>query len=215
MVVTGTMRDSLHVLDVILNPDGGPAPQMNATDTASYSDIVFGLFHLLGYQSSPRLADMPDQRPWRLTVPGGQAADYGTLSAVATNKLSAGRIRAQWADMLRVVGSLHSGSVAGGDPLRMLGRDSNPTPLGAAFVELAPDMIRERTMAGLAAARTQDRTGGRPSVMNADTLAAAQARHANGESPTRIAKALGVSRASIYRHLPTSNTRSMPAKQIP
>lgn len=108
---------------------------MIATDTASYSDVVFGLFRLLGYQFSPRLADMPDQRLWRLTVPGGPAADYGSLNAVATNKLSAGRIQAQWADMLRVVGSLHSGSVAGYDLLRMLGRDGNPTLLGAAFAD--------------------------------------------------------------------------------
>ena len=55
----------------------------------------------------------------------------------------------------------------------------------AAFAELEREMIRERTMAGLAAAR---------------------ARRANGESPTQIAKALGVSRVSVYRHLPTSNT---------
>lgn len=68
----------------------------------------------------------------------------------------------------------------------------NPTGEGkfffimmAAFAELERDMIRERTMAGLAAAR---------------------ARRTNGESPTQIAKALGVSRASVYRHLPTSNT---------
>jgi hypothetical protein len=59
VVVTGTMRDSLHVLDVILGRDGGPPPTMVATDTASYSDIVFGLFRLLGYQFSPRLADLP------------------------------------------------------------------------------------------------------------------------------------------------------------
>ncbi len=37
--------------------------------------------------------------------------------------------------------------------------------------------------------------------MNTDKLAAAQARHANGESPTQIAKAFSVSRATIYRHL--------------
>ncbi|MET3204799.1 UNVERIFIED_ORG: TnpA family transposase [Arthrobacter sp. UYEF13] len=108
---------------------------MIATATASYADIVFGLFRLLGYQFSPRLADMPDQRLWRLTIPGGRAADYGALNAVGTNKLSAGRIRVQWADMLRVVGSLHSGSVADYDLLRMLGRDSSPTLLGAAFAE--------------------------------------------------------------------------------
>ncbi|MFD9339977.1 recombinase family protein, partial [Streptomyces sp. NPDC060028] len=54
----------------------------------------------------------------------------------------------------------------------------------AAFAELERDIIRERTMAGLAAARAQGRAGGRPTVMDPDRLAAARARHANGESPT-------------------------------
>jgi DNA invertase Pin-like site-specific DNA recombinase len=71
----------------------------------------------------------------------------------------------------------------------------------AAFAELERDIIHERTMAGLAAARAQGRQGGRPTVMDGDKLAAARARRENGESPTQIAKALGVSRASVYRHL--------------
>ena len=71
----------------------------------------------------------------------------------------------------------------------------------AAFAELERDIIHERTMAGLAAARAQGRNGGRPTVMDADKLAAAKARRARGESPTEIARALGVSRASVYRHL--------------
>lgn len=37
--------------------------------------------------------------------------------------------------------------------------------------------------------------------MDADKLAAARTRRARAESPAKIAKALGVSRASIYRHL--------------
>lgn len=135
VVVTGTMRDSLHVLDVILGRDGGSTPEIIATDNASYSDIVFGLFRLLGYQFSPRLADLPDQRLWRLTAPGAPAADYGALNAVARHKISYQRIRSQWPDMLRIAGSLHTGTVAGYDLLRMLGRDGNPTPLGAAFAE--------------------------------------------------------------------------------
>ena len=71
----------------------------------------------------------------------------------------------------------------------------------AAFAELERDIIHERTMAGLLAARAQGRNGGRPTVMDADKLAAARARRERGESPTEIAKALGVSRASVYRHL--------------
>ena len=77
----------------------------------------------------------------------------------------------------------------------------------AAFAELERDIIHERTMAGLAAARSQGRTGGRPTVMDIDKLAAARACHANGESPTRIAKALGVSRASVYRHLAATDAQ--------
>jgi AcrR family transcriptional regulator len=43
--------------------------------------------------------------------------------------------------------------------------------------------------------------GRQPPSLDADKLAAARARRARDESPAKIAKALGVSRASIYRHL--------------
>jgi Tn3 transposase DDE domain len=69
MVVPGTPRDSLHILDTLLNLDAGPKPDVVTTDTASYSDMIFGLFALLGYQFSPRFADLPDQRYWRAPLP--------------------------------------------------------------------------------------------------------------------------------------------------
>ena len=71
----------------------------------------------------------------------------------------------------------------------------------AAFAELERDILYARTLAGLTAARAPGKAGGRPTVLDPDTLAAARARRARGESPTQIAKALGVSRASVYRHL--------------
>ena len=71
----------------------------------------------------------------------------------------------------------------------------------AAFAELERDILHERTIAGLVAARAQGRRGGRPVVMDADKLAAARARRERGQSPAQIARALGVSRASVYRHL--------------
>ena len=79
----------------------------------------------------------------------------------------------------------------------------------AAFTELERAMIHGWTMAGLAAARRQGRVGGRPSVMDDDTLAAAKARWPAGQSPAQIARALGVSRASVYRHL-TDATEDQP-----
>ncbi|MFI6182986.1 Tn3 family transposase [Nonomuraea sp. NPDC051191] len=63
MVVAGTPRDSLYVLDVLYDRDGGKRPEMIVTDTASYSDIVYGLLTLAGFSYAPQLADLPDQNP--------------------------------------------------------------------------------------------------------------------------------------------------------
>lgn len=71
----------------------------------------------------------------------------------------------------------------------------------AAFAELARDVIHERTTARLAATRAQDGNRRLPAGMDADKLAAARTLRENGESLTKIAAALGVSRASVYRAL--------------
>jgi DNA invertase Pin-like site-specific DNA recombinase len=72
----------------------------------------------------------------------------------------------------------------------------------AALAEFERDLIRERTTAGLAAARARGRHGGRPSVLTGHKLQVAQEMYRSGEySVAAIAKTLGVSRASIYRHL--------------
>ncbi|WLQ34370.1 recombinase family protein [Streptomyces castrisilvae] len=73
-----------------------------------------------------------------------------------------------------------------------------------AMAEFERSLIKDQTRAGLDAARAQGRTGGRPVVMDADKLAAAKARRAKGESATAVAKALEVSRATLYRALQKS-----------
>ena len=111
-------------------------------------------------------------------------------------------------DVLTICDDLHSRGIGVRILTGKLSGTNSPTGEGkffftmmAAFAELERDIIHERTMAGLAAARAQGRNGGRPTVMDADKLAAAKARRERGESPTQIAKALGISRASVYRHL--------------
>ena len=60
---------------------------------------------------------------------------------------------------------------------------------------------QERTLAGLAAARERGRIGGRPSVMTAKKLELAKRRLANGETAATVAESVGVSKATLYRHL--------------
>ncbi|MGA5578397.1 Tn3 family transposase [Streptomyces koyangensis] len=136
MVVPGTPRDSLFILDALLNLDGGVKPEMVATDNASYSDMVFGIFKLLGYRFSPRFKDLEDQRFWKAQMPDAEpVGGYGPLEAIARNKVNVKKILTAWPDMLQVAGSLVTNQVRAYDLLRMVGSKDRPNPLGAAFAE--------------------------------------------------------------------------------
>ena len=74
-----------------------------------------------------------------------------------------------------------------------------------ALAELERDLIRERTHAGLAAARARGRRGGRPSVMTAEKATIARQMYDSQEhTVAAIAATIGVSRASVYRSLAAS-----------
>lgn len=72
----------------------------------------------------------------------------------------------------------------------------------ASLAEFERDLIRERTSAGLAAARARGRSGGRPPSLSPKKVELARSMHAAGDTTVaEIASVLGVSRATIYRHL--------------
>jgi TnpA family transposase len=96
---------------------------------------VFGLFRLLGYRFSPRIADMGGTQFWRADPPVELPGGYGPLNAIARGKVNLDRVRTHWPDMLRVAGSLVTSKVRAYDLIRMISRDGNPTPLGQAFAE--------------------------------------------------------------------------------
>lgn len=71
----------------------------------------------------------------------------------------------------------------------------------AALAEFERALIRERTSAGLKAARDRGRVGGRPRVMTGDKLVAARRLKASGMAAREVASAVGVSLPTLYRHL--------------
>jgi DNA invertase Pin-like site-specific DNA recombinase len=72
-----------------------------------------------------------------------------------------------------------------------------------ALAEFERALIRERTIAGLKGARERGRIGGRPSVMTPERLTAAKALLEDGQLTIKqVAKQLGVSEATIYKHIP-------------
>lgn len=72
----------------------------------------------------------------------------------------------------------------------------------AGLSQLERDIIRERTLAGLAAARARGRKGGRKSVFTPSKLRRAMAAMASPETiATELCEELGVSRSALYAHV--------------
>ncbi len=73
----------------------------------------------------------------------------------------------------------------------------------AALAEFERGVIRERTKAGLEAARARGRTGGRPPALSEADIAAARAMLRDPEITVgEVAKRLGVVQSTLYRHIP-------------
>ena len=142
LVVPGTLRDALYILDAIHRLHAAEHPEVIITDQGSYSDIVYGLFAICGYQFAPRHADISDTQLWWIDtamLDGGlsrgsrEASGWGDFSTLQLRRVSLPAIVSQWDDMVRVAGSLATGQVRAYDLIRMMTAGGRSTGLGSPF----------------------------------------------------------------------------------
>jgi DNA invertase Pin-like site-specific DNA recombinase len=118
---------------------------------------------------------------------------------------STDRLGRSMTDLVQIVGELHRRGIQ----FRSLTEPFDTTTAGgelffhicAAFAQMNGRIISERTTAGLAAAKARGRTGGRPTVMTPERIAAAQHMRNEGATWEAIATTLQVGSASIRRAL--------------
>ncbi|MBA1661218.1 Tn3 family transposase, partial [Escherichia coli] len=133
IVVPGTLKDSLVILAVVLEQQTDQMPYQIMTDTGAYSDVIFGLFRLLGYRFCPRLADMGGARFWRIDP----KADYGPFNAISSHRLNFGKkTEPHWDDILRLIASLKLGRLNVMSIMKTLQTGDRPTSLAQAIAEI-------------------------------------------------------------------------------
>ena len=120
-LIPGTQRDSLHVLDGLLANQTGIQPEM-----------VLALAWALGYRWAPRLADLPDQRLWRID----REARYGPLNGLARHRINTRLITGNWDEICPLTASLRAGTVIPSAILRTLQRGPSPSSLARTLAEL-------------------------------------------------------------------------------
>jgi DNA invertase Pin-like site-specific DNA recombinase len=130
-----------------------------------------------------------------------ESARRREVDAVAVVKLD--RLGRSLLHLLGVLGELESLDVAfvslddGIDTQTAAGRLF--MQIRGAFAEYEAGLIRERTLAGLEAARRRGKKLGRPPVMDATQVARARRMKAAGRSVRYIADVLEISRATVHR----------------
>lgn len=112
---------------------------------------------------------------------GRDAQDVGaTIKLLASRKIEV---------IVLQLGKLDLTSAAGKLMLTML----------AAMAEMERDLLIERTQAGLARAKAQGKTLGRPSVTSDKQRQEMKDMHSKGTSISALSRAYGISRASVMR----------------
>jgi TnpA family transposase len=112
----------MYIVDDLLEHQTRLRPMEIKTDTAGVSEVVFGLFGLLGYQFSPRLTDTGEASFWR----PAPTADYGVLNTIARAQVNTTLIARNWDDLLQVAGSLHQGTVSASELMCSILRSKHP-----------------------------------------------------------------------------------------
>jgi DNA invertase Pin-like site-specific DNA recombinase len=84
----------------------------------------------------------------------------------------------------------------------------------AALGQFEVELLRERTRTALAASRARGKMGGRPPALNAIKLKAAKAMLASGSmTAAEVARQIGCSPSTLYRHVPGGRSAVAETKQ--
>src|SRR5690606_15057530 len=101
------------------------------TDTAGFTDHVFGLMHLLGFKFAPSIRDLADKR---LYPPPSHSAR--TLAPLCAGPLNLELIHTHWDELLRLASSISAGTATASLLLRKLGAYPRQNGLASALREL-------------------------------------------------------------------------------
>ena len=132
VVMSATNHEAPYVLDGLLHHGTQLNIGTHYTDTGGASDHVFILCAMLGIRFCPRLRDLPDRRLACIEP----AARYPDLQPLMGRRIKADVVREHWGEAVRLVASLHAGTVAPSVMLRKLAAYRRQNQLDLALQEL-------------------------------------------------------------------------------
>ncbi len=131
-VINTNARDAVHVIDGLLHHETDLTIEEHYTDTAGYTDQVFGLSHLLGFRFAPRLRDLADAKLYTIDKPD----QFPKIEKLFRGKINMKIIRDNYDDVLKLAHSIREGKVSGSLIMGKLGSYSRQNSLATALREM-------------------------------------------------------------------------------
>lgn len=104
-VINVSERESGYVIDGLMHNDVIKS-DIHSTDTHGYSEVIFGLTHLLGFSFAPRIKNFKEQQLYSFNAP----KEYHTLGykLLPKHRIKEQLIRENWDDILRFIVTIKS-----------------------------------------------------------------------------------------------------------
>ncbi|MCE4046572.1 Tn3 family transposase [Lysinibacillus fusiformis] len=131
-IIHTNSRDAIHVLDGLLHHETDLNIEEHYTDTAGYTDQIFGLTHLLGFKFAPRIRDISDSKLFTID----KASEYPKLEAILRGQINTKVIGENYEDVLRLAHSIREGTVSASLIMGKLGSYSRQNSLATALREM-------------------------------------------------------------------------------
>lgn len=131
-IIHTNSRDAIHVLDGLLHHETDLNIDEHYTDTAGYTDQIFGLTHLLGFKFAPRIRDLSDSKLATIE----KASEYPKLETILRGQINTKIIKENYDDVLRLAHSIREGTVSASLIMGKLGSYSRQNSLATALREM-------------------------------------------------------------------------------
>lgn len=131
-VINTNARDAVHVIDGLLCHETELKIEEHYTDTAGYTDQVFGLSHLLGFRFAPRIRDVSELKLYSFSKP----TDHAELKNLFHGRINIKIIKENYDDVLRLAHSIREGVVSGSLIIRKLGSYARNNKVATALREM-------------------------------------------------------------------------------
>ncbi len=129
-VISSSEREAAYVIDGLMQNDVVKS-DIHSTDTHGYSELIFGITHLMNISFAPRIKNFKDQKLYSLK-PRKHYVEKG-YSILPKEKINTETIKKHWDDILRFVATIKLGRCSASQIFKRLSSYSKRNPLYTAI----------------------------------------------------------------------------------